>query len=116
MDFEKVCDIPFCDEPKSLYLYRIEKGMTVSNLREEAARILNKSEEELIKEDYLVTELILFKVQVRGKSGKLHAVSYKNYNGAFRLCCDCRGWIYHSSRRCEHTEQVNQVGFPYQWK
>ena len=58
--FSKVCDIPFCDEPRHFYELRIAKGITISKLRGIASVLLDKQIDDLTKEDYIKVEEMLW--------------------------------------------------------
>jgi len=77
MEFKEICDIPFCDEKEEFFRLRCEREIKIEELRKIATVILEKSDEELTKEDLDKTEEILFVKKLPLMFGKVCEVLIK---------------------------------------
>ena len=108
--YVEVCDIPYCSEPALFYQRRIEAGLRVKGLRENACRIFGKQNDKLTVRDLKLAFLKMFPVKVN-LGGDDHEVTVKKLNGRWVLSCNCRSWIFSmkGDRRCKHTEHIEKL-------
>ncbi len=103
----EVCDIPYCSEPRLFYQSRVEVGLRVKELRENACRLFEKQDTELTMRDLKLAFLNLYPIKVN-LGGDDHEVTVKKLNGSWILSCNCPSWIFNRNgdRRCQHTEHI----------
>jgi hypothetical protein len=108
--YVEVCDIPYCSEPPLFYQRRIEAGLRVKELRENACRLFDKRDTELTIRDLKLAFLKLYPIKVN-LSGDDHEVTVKKLNGSWILSCNCRSWIFNRNgdRGCKHTEHIENL-------
>ena len=108
--YVEVCDLPYCSEPDLFYGQRMEAGLRVRELRENACRLLGKENDQLTVRDLKLAFLKMCPVTVN-LGGDDHEVTVKKLNGRWTLSCNCRSWIFNLSgdRRCKHTEHVESL-------
>jgi hypothetical protein len=108
--YVEVCDIPYCSEPVLFYQRRIEAGLQVKELRENACRLFDKPDAQLTVRDLKLGFLKLYPIKVN-LGGDDHEVTVKKLNGRWVLSCNCRSWIFSlkGDRRCKHTEHIENL-------
>jgi hypothetical protein len=106
----EVCDLPYCSEPDLFYRRRMEAGLRVKELRENACRLFGKQNDQLTVRDLKLAFLKMCPVKVN-LGGDDHEVTIKKLKGHWILSCNCRSWIFNLSgeRRCKHTEHVENL-------
>jgi hypothetical protein len=108
--YVEVCDLPYCSEPKPFYEARMEVGLRVTELRETACRLFEKTNNELTMRDLKLAFLEMHPIKVN-LSGNDHEVTIKKLNGRWILSCNCRSWIFNlsSDRTCKHTAHIDNL-------
>ncbi|MCG6533939.1 MAG: hypothetical protein L7F78_04465, partial [Syntrophales bacterium LBB04] len=62
--YVEVCDIPYCSEPALFYQRRIEAGLRVKELRENACHLFEKQDAQLTMQDLKFAFLKLYPIKV----------------------------------------------------
>ena len=108
--YAEVCDLPYCSEPLLFYQRRIEEGLRVKELRENACRIFGEQNDQLTVRDLKLAFVNLYPIKVN-LGGDDHEVTVKRLNGRWVLSCNCRSWIFSlkGDRRCRHTEHIEKL-------
>ena len=108
--YVEVCDIPYCSEPSLFYQRRIEVGLRVKELRENACVLFEKQDTELTVRDLKLAFLKLYPVKVN-LGGDDYEVTVKKLKGRWLLSCNCRSWIFSrkGDRGCKHTEHIENL-------
>ncbi len=112
----QVCDLPYCSEPRLFYDARMNAGIRIGELREEACRMFEKENEQLTVRDLKIAFLKMCPVEI-DLEGRPHKVSVKKYGGVWILSCDCGAWIFNrgGQRRCKHTDHVDNLMERGEW-
>ena len=108
--YVEVCDIPYCSEPVLFYERRIEAGLRVKELRENACHLFDKQNVQLTMRDLKLAFLKLYPIKVNlGEND--HKVTVKKVNGRWLLSCNCQSWTFNlnGERRCKHTEHIEDL-------
>jgi hypothetical protein len=108
--YVEVCDIPYCSEPALFYQRRMEVGLRVKELRENACRLFDKKDAELTLRDLKLAFLKLYPIKIN-LGGDDHKVMVRKLNARWVLSCNCRSWIFNRNgdRRCQHTEHIENL-------
>ena len=112
----QVCDLPYCSEPRLFYDARMNAGIRVTELREEACRMLEKENSQLTMDDLKMAFLKMCPVEVE-LVGQPHKVTVKKYGGEWILACNCGAWVFNLSgnRLCKHTNYVGNLMKKGEW-
>ena len=108
--YVEVCDIPYCSEPALFYQRRIEVGLRVKELRENACCLFEKQNAQLTMRDLKFAFLKLYPIKVN-LGGDDHEVTVKKLSRSWVLSCNCQSWIFRlkDDRRCKHTEHIEKL-------